>query len=297
MTGELPDPTPRPGALTPAEWNTWASRAWNHFAAAGVGYSQSTGLPRCGATDRYFGDRNLANYIFAVLDAERLGIITRTESTNRLDKIRDWLLTRQLGNGLSYLSYDSDNGLPRAGSPESSLPDYGGLLVSFFYWKTRRPEYGAAIYDVIARENSGIVRLASSQSYWDAAPSIYRWYAAQGFRLFGYWSYAPVQDALAWLSRVMENPGDEGASTFGVYLPLEYVTSEPLLLAAFNLPSEPLLQELLLKVYQAQENRWKATGKLTGFSEGNRRCLTNTTTASGHECYLPLKGKLRNINH
>ena len=261
------------GALTPAEWNTWAARAWNHFATADVGYNQITGLPCSGATDHCFGDRNLATYIFAVLDAERLSIIAQTESTGRLDKIRDWLLTRQLSNGLSYLRYDSDSGLPRAGSPESSVSDYGALLVSFFYWKTRRPEYGPAVYAVIARENSGIARLASTQSYWDVAPGIYRWYAAQGFRLFGYWSYAPVQDAMTRLNQMMDQPGDQGTSTFGVYLPLEYVTSEPLLLATLTLPTEITnmtgIYGLAMKSYLAQENRYKSLGTWTAWSEGN----------------------------
>jgi len=260
--------------LTSSEWSTWANRAWNYFATNGVGWNSGTGLPYCGAGNHYFTDWDLATYLFAVLDAERLAIITRAQCTSRLDLIRTWLLNRQLTNGLSYLWYDSDTGSPQAGSPESNVPDYGGLLVAFFYWKTRRPEYGQAIYDVIARENSGIIRLASSQSYWDVAYGVYRWYAALGFRLFGYFdAYTPVKNAIAKLDQMMDNPGDQGTNVYGVRLPSEWITSEPLLLAALTLPSEIMnmtgIYGLAMKTYLAQENRYLGTGTWTAWSEGN----------------------------
>ena len=260
-------------ALTSTEWNTWANRAWNYFATNGVGWNSGTGLPYCGSGNHYFTDWDLATYLFAVLDAERLGIITKSQSTSRLDLVRTWLLNRQLTNGLSYLWYDADTGNPQ-GITESNVPDYGGLLVAFFYWKTRRPEYGQSIYDVVARENGGIVRLASTQSYWDVAYGVYRWYAALGFRLFGYFdAYTPVKNAIAKLDQMMDNPGDQGTNVYGIRLPSEWITSEPLLLAALTLPGEIMnmtgIYGLAMKTYLAQENRYLTTSTWTAWSEGN----------------------------
>ena len=93
-----------------SQWESWAGKAWKYF-EPGVGVDPDTGLGKAGQYWPYFTEWDLGTYIFAILDAEMIGILPsggEWGSTNRIDKIITYLETRELTpEGLSYLWYDA----------------------------------------------------------------------------------------------------------------------------------------------------------------------------------------------
>ncbi len=255
-----------------SEWVTWATNAWSFF-QPGAAVDDSTGL--CGASLLenwpYFTEWDLGTYIFAILNAEEIGILLRTGdwgSTYRLNKIMTFLQNRELGSGnVSYVWHDARTGQPARNLSNSTtgVSDLGYLLIALNAVKTQRPEYALAI-DAIVLERMNLTGLASSPTAWTNTAGLYEWYVAHGFMYFGFDVYAPVQDALDSLDEIITGPQ---VTTYGVTLPITEFTSEPLLLAAFTLPSDPDIDSLIYKCYLAQENRYLATGNFTAFSEGN----------------------------
>jgi len=263
----------------PSYWITWANNAWRYF-QPDIGVIRSTGLSTAGLGYPYFTEWDLGTYIFAILDAEKIGILPRTGdwgSTYRLDKVMNFLSTRTLTSySTSYLWYSSNTGAPQ-GSDETNVSDLGFLLIALETLRTYRPEYASAINGVIAREN--ITRFASSSELWGITSGLYKWYVAHGFKFFGFDTYAPVQEALNTLQTILSGPQ---LQTYGVTLPVTWLTSEPLLLAAFTISPEPGFANLVLNSYQAQQNRYVATAKFTAFSEGN----TGNPTPPGYPSYI-----------
>jgi hypothetical protein len=254
------------------QWISWASNAWKFF-QPGVAVDTNTGL--CGASLLwgwpYFTEWDFGTYILAILDAESIGILPRAGSwgsTDRLNKIMTFLQNRELAPGnLSYVWYDARTGnhARNLSNGTTGVSDLGYLLIALHAVKTRRPEY-ASIIDRVVYERMNISQLVSNPAAWGETSGVYEWYVAHGFKFFGFDRYPPVQEALDTLRVILEGPQ---LMTYNVTLPVTDITSEPLLLAAFTLPPEPGMNRLFFKAYLAQENRYHATGKFTGFSEGN----------------------------
>ena len=266
-----------------SQWISWASKGWRYF-QPGAGVDSSKGLSHAAIGWPYFTEWDLGTYILAILDAEKIGILPRDGpwgSTDRLNKIIAFLQTRQLTpNGISYVWYDARTGSPALGlsSDETNVSDLGFLLIALDKVKRERSEYAATIdYIIHTREN--IAYLASSTTAWATTSGVYKWYVAHGFKFFGFDTYAPVEDALNTLQTVLSGPQ---LVTYNVALPVADITSEPVLLAAFTLDPEPGFQRLVLKAYLAQQNRYAATAKFTGFSEGP----TGNPTPSGCSSYV-----------
>jgi len=263
--------TPTPQVLAASDnWIDWARTAWRYF-QPGVGVHPGTGLSYAGYGWHYFTDWDLGTYIFAILDAEEIGILPRTEpwgSTYRLNKIMDFLRARDLTSfGTSYVLYSADTGYP-ASLTETNVSDLGQLLIALHRLRTLRRDYTSKVQEVIAREN--LARFASDSALWAACSSeVYRWYVAHGFEYFGFDTYQPVKDALGLLQEMLDPSFPQVDTGYGVWLPKVDVTSEPLLLAAFTLPIEQGFPDLLWNAYLAQKNRYDAEGHFTGFSEGN----------------------------
>jgi hypothetical protein len=180
--------------------------------------------------------------------------------------------------------YEADTGNPDLAygeDKESNVSDLGQLLIALHMLRTLRPEYAQAVQYVIAREN--FARFASSSTLWDTTTSgVYRWYVAHGFKFFGF-NDEPVRKSLGLLQQILASPT---VTTYDVQLPKTDLTSEPLLLAAFNLPTEQGFSELLSKAYMAQENRYLATTKWTGFSEGNALHLRSPCAGGNRPVYV-----------
>jgi hypothetical protein len=254
-------------------WLDSAEIAWR-FYQTGVAVHPVTGL--CGASTLngwpYFTEWDLGTYIFAVLDAEALGLIERDGlwgSTHRFDKVLSFLETRQLcPDDVAYLWYDARTGEPAwsLGDSSTNVSDLGFLLMALHKLKALRPEYANQI-DEIVYQRENITRLARDPEAWKTTGGIYEWFVAHGFKLFGF-DTEPVTNAIDSLEDIMIG---ETVETYGVELPKTSLTSEPVLLAMLTLEEEPYLNNLVLKTYLAQKNRYLQTGKFTAFSEGNTK--------------------------
>jgi hypothetical protein len=88
-----------------------AKNAWNYF-QPGVGVNPATGLHYGSLNWHYSTDWDAGGYIQAVLDAEHLGILSKSGTWGadyRIDKVLAFLETRELdSNNLSYASYRSE---------------------------------------------------------------------------------------------------------------------------------------------------------------------------------------------
>jgi hypothetical protein len=243
-----------------------ATNAWQYF-QVGNGVNSATGLHASGQGYPYFTDWDLGVYIQAIIDAEKLGIISNNGTYGadwRFNKILAFLETRPLtSDGQPYDRYCTDDGQNQDDSVQVAT-DAGNLLVALNNLKDYRPDLASSIdYIVYNRTNYGpecevVSALAGSVN-------IYDYYVACGFADF--WPSQFSSEANTILNNIVNAPAVE---TYGVALPEAKVTSELLLLSIFNFqqPAAGLLN-LSRQVYLAEEARYNATGKYTAFSEGN----------------------------
>jgi hypothetical protein len=253
-------------------WLNLSGDAWNYF-QPGVGVDSGTGLAKNNAGSNEFTDWDLGLYVQAILDAEKLGILSSTGtwgSNDRLDKILNFLETRPLmKNGLPYLMYYSTTG-KNSTIIDQVATDAGCLFVSLKNVETAKPELKQRIdnivYNITNYEQRKVaidVLLGDIQRGHDE-PTMYDYYVASGFACFWPDRFSSKAEALLnySLSRAVVNCS-------GINLPSTKITMEPLLLELFNLAQpDPRIAELSKNAYLAQEARFNATGKYTAFSEG-----------------------------
>jgi len=265
--------------LPNSTWLKWASNAWGYYGVStSLGVDPTTGLPLAALIFIYFTFWDLGTYLYAIMDASRLGLLVKTGtwgSDDRVNRVVNWLQICQLtSNNLPYLWYNSRTGTPATDltSEETNVSDYGQFLIAMYRLKTFRPDLAATI-DNIVKVRFNTVYLAGSPEKFSQTGGIYAWYISQGFKYFGYDSYTPVQEALGKLNQMMNGPK---VTTYGIALPSAYLTSEPLQLGMFFVDPDPQLTELTRNVYLAQEKRHDATGKWEAWSEGST-ALPNPT--------------------
>ena len=249
-----------------AYWMSLATNAWQYF-QVGNGVNSATGLHASGQGYPYFTDWDLGVYIQAIIDAEKLGIISNNGTYGadwRFNKILAFLETRPLtSDGQPYDRYCTDDGQNQDDSVQVAT-DAGNLLVALNNLKDYRPDLASSIdYIVYNRTNYGPEREVVSALA--GSVNIYDYYVACGFADF--WPSQFSSEANTILNNIVNAPTVE---TYGVALPEAKVTSELLLLSIFNFqqPAAGLLN-LSRQVYLAEEARYNATGKYTAFSEGN----------------------------
>jgi hypothetical protein len=248
-----------------AYWMSLATNAWQYF-QVGNSVNSATGLHASGQGYPYFTDWDLGVYVQAIIDAERLGIISNNGTYGadwRFSKILAFLETRPLmSDGQPYAWYRTD-GQNRDDTVQVAT-DTGNLLVALNNLKDYRPDLASRIdYIVYNRTNYGPE--CKAVSALAGSVNIYDYYVACGFADF--WPSQFSSEANTILNNIVNAPTVE---TYGVVLPKAKVTSEPLLLSIFNLqqPAAGLLN-LSRQVYLAEEARYNATRKYTAFSEGN----------------------------
>ena len=255
-----------PVADSATYWMTLATNAWQYF-QVGNSVNSATGLHASGQGYPYFTDWDLGVYIQAIIDAEKLGIISDNGTYGadwRFSKILTFLETRPLtSDGQPYDRYCAANGQNKDDSAQV-VTDAGNLLVALNNLKDYRPDLASTInYIVYNRTNYALEREVVS-GLADSV-SIYDYYVACGFADF--WSIQFSSEANTILNNIVNAPTVE---TYGVALPEAKITSEPLLLSIFNLQQpDTRLLNLSRQVYLAEEARYNATGKYTAFSEGN----------------------------
>ena len=254
-----------PGVDGTAYWMSLATNAWQYF-QVGNSVNSATGLHASGQDYPYFTDWDLGVYIQAIIDAEKLGIISNNGTYGadwRFNEILAFLETRPLtSDGQPYAWYTTD-GQNRDDSGQVAT-DAGNLLVALNNLKDYRPDLASRIdYIVYNRTNYGSEREAVSAIA--GSVNIYDYYVVCGFADF--WPSQFSSEANTILNNIVNASTVE---TYGVALPEAKVTSEPLLLSIFNFQQpDARLLNLSRQVYLAEEARYNATGKYTAFSEGN----------------------------
>ncbi len=251
-------------------WLNLAKIAWRYYDTT-VDCS-GTGLPRAGYGWRYFTQWDLGHYILSVISAGKLEIIPvegYCGTRYRLRLIVEWLKSVELTqNNQMYLWYRQLDGKPakELSDKETNVSDFGYLLVALAVMKKFYPEFAGDIdYAILTRINT--IAMAEDEEAWRQPSGLFKYLVAHGFKYFGLGDKKPVASALKTLKEAYDS--DRKVITYGVELPVLSITTEPLVLAVFTLDNDPLLMDLALKVYIAQQRRYEYEGKYTAFSEGN----------------------------
>jgi hypothetical protein len=254
------------------DWLNWAKVAWRYYQPGKAVYPD-TGLHYAHKDWHYFTDWDLGNYILAIIDADRLGIITEPTWTAdyRIEKILQFLETRELWDNPSYqvpyLVYDAWTRLPGYKtapdiSKEPTNPsDVGRLLIALNELKHYKPGLSDRINAIVGRNNIGLI--AANNTGWGSG--FYRYYIAQGYKAFGF-DTQPVRDSLKEMEKLA------AGGFVSIYnnqsLPITHVTSEPILHGIFDLHLDSIFQDYAYRAYLVQEERFRTLGKYTAFTEG-----------------------------
>jgi hypothetical protein len=248
-------------SLASDQWIEWARIAWTYF-QPGICVNPNTGLDYAAAGWHRFTDWDLSAYVEAIMDAEKLGILSRDGdwgSNYRIEKVLSFLENRPLtGDMVPYKVYDADTGrvATENGDTIAHPSDSAKLLLSLDDLRHFRPEYAQRINILVARHN--FQKLANSDYF--SANDIYPAYVAQGYAAFGY--------STPKLRPVGSLGDGQMVAVYNETLPKSWVTSEPLMLAILEDRSTGLYRTYADRVFRAQSERFQATKKMTAFSEG-----------------------------
>lgn len=248
-----------------AFWLRLANNAWKYY-QPGVAVDSTTGLHSAGLGYPYFTDWDLGIYIQAIIDANKLGILSSSGSWGsdaRFNKILTFLQTRQLSSkGLPYVWYQSADGKPHV-TEEQNAADTGELLVALNNLRVFRPDLKDAINNIVLTLTN-YAPLEQAVDSLTNSKNLYDYYVTSGFASF--WPSRFSTLATSILKNIVSSPT---VSTYGILLPTSKLACEPLLLSVFNLPPNTQLNGLADMVCLAHQARYDSTGKFSAFSEGN----------------------------
>lgn len=235
------------------EWLAYAKTAWQFF-APGFGVSPVTGLITGTGYWHSFTDWDLGGYIFAVLSAEKLGLISESGNWGvnyRLQLVLNFLDTRPLyANNLTYQFYDSDTGTVstsyagNVGNPT----DEGRLLISLYELKVAHPELTAQIEAALNRVNYAYYALQIPYNSTSASFFSYYHYSAIGFEL---WGFLP------------QSVSELAPPTSGTIL-----SPEPVLFSILEGVNDMYFTSAGEESYLAQYSWYNTTGTITALGEG-----------------------------
>ena len=291
-----PDYPVRHGPLTDTEL-AMAKVAWRYFEN---NYQPDTGLVN--AVDGYPSTTmwDTASYLGGLVSAYELGIIDKQTFDARLVR-----LLRTL-NGLDFFQKELPNKVYHTKTAEKvnyankpgeigfSALDLGRMLVWLKIIKERYPEHGNAIDSFVLRwdfthavDRCGTLfgavldEKSKTPSYVQEGRLGYEEYAAKGFQLWGFSTCMasrpePYQTIPVYCVNVPYDTRDPR-----LYSQHNYVVSESYVLdgieLGWDLPwdrasrngeySDRMAADFAKRVYQAQENRYRVTGKVTARSE------------------------------
>lgn len=285
----------RHGPLTESEMHM-ARIAWTYFEN---NYQEKTGLVN--AVDGYPSTTmwDTASYMAAMTAALRLGIIDKAVFDQRLVQLLSTLnkidlFRKELPNKVYHTkTAEKVNYANKPGEIGYSALDLGRMLIWLKIIKERYPEHAGQIDGVVLRWDfrnvidpcgtmyGAMVGGDKSTRYVQEGRLGYEEYAAKGFKLWGFTTcLASKPDPY------------EMIPIYGVDVPYDvrdprkltqhnYVVSESYVLDGIETNwdhpadrsrhnrynSDPIARNFAQRVYQAQENRYKATGILTARSE------------------------------
>ena len=286
LTGSKPDtsPTSALGMLESSQavndvfWKTVAADAWAYF-QPGVGVDPNTGLPYAGGADfKAFTAWDLGVYIQAVIDAQKIGLVStdgKWGSYARLEKVLTFLETRPLNQttGYPFWFYDATNGKDYTSLSDTAIGlvdvvDTGRLFVSLNNLKAYNPAWADQInnfvYDTYSNR-SNFSALVPSLENNASSQGLYGYYFISGFAAFWPQQLGDVPNGI--LTNIIDSPT---VNTYNVTLPHAPISCEPLLCAAFELNSSgSQLMGLVNQVYIALQAYYNTTGQYIAYSEGN----------------------------
>ncbi|HFV9293220.1 TPA: DUF3131 domain-containing protein [Serratia fonticola] len=285
----------RHGELTPRE-QAIAAKAWEYFVA---NYQPATGLVN--AVNNYPSTTmwDSASYLAALTAARELGLINKEQFDLRMIKFLATLNTLSLfqnqipNKAYNTITAQKVNYLNKPGEIGFSALDLGRMLIWLKIIKERYPEYGNDIDNVVLRwDFSHVIDDCGTLygAYMDANKQPvyvqegrlgYEEYSAAGFQLWGFSTCQasraePYQLADIYCVLVPYDSRDPRTSNQH-----NYVASESYVLHGLEMGwdksddlsndpgkhTHPWMQDFANRVYQAQENRYLITGRLTARSE------------------------------
>jgi hypothetical protein len=256
-------------------WKEIAQNAWQYF-QVNRNVDSGTGLHGAGEDYPWFTDWDLGVYIQAVIDAQKIGLITKNGtwgSDDRLEKIVRFLENRPLTNEkLPFWWYQASDGQPWTegqwyGISSINVADSGRLLVALNNLKTYNNNYSSRI-DYVVYSKTNYTSMLPEIKWLASSNNIYDYYVTSGFASF---SNATIWKEISNVPQSILNNILSGTLVpmgGGVQLPASKISCDPLLLSLFELKPNSALTELARKVYLAHEARYNATLNYVAFSEG-----------------------------
>jgi Protein of unknown function (DUF3131) len=259
-------------------WSAVAVNAWRYF-EPGVGVETTTGLPGSSADYSAFTDWDLGSYIQAVIDAQKIGLISPDGtwgSSRRLETVVRFLETRELNSTTNYpyWFYQSKDGKnyhinSDKATDDVDVTDTGRLLVALNNLRLFNSSLATRINNIVLygqlynRSNyAALVPSIKAESL--SSNSIYFYFVASGFESF--WPNELADVGTTILNNIFSTGN---VTTYGVSLPKAAITCDPLLYSFFELnKTDSRVQTLLNQVYFAHEAYYNSTGKYRAFSEG-----------------------------
>ena len=260
-----------PATYSISDWLNWARTAWQYY-QPGVGVNSASGLHRATLSWHCFTDWDVGTYIFSVIFARKLNLITDGSGNgdwqflDRINKILNFLTTRQLSgtppSGTPYWAYDWGTGEPcsDASLRLTDSGDQGRLLGALHALAVFRPTYSSQVASIFARSRSAFDIL-----FTQLGRDYYSYFMAEGYAAFGY-------DESAVFNGLNSYSGPY-YTVNGQQLPVLNTLAEPFNLGILEgpmigyAPSSAFL-DFANRDYVAQMRRWSATGNLTAWSEG-----------------------------
>ena len=276
---------PKPGVVGSAQtinstvWMKVAANAWAYY-QPGRGVDADTALPyAAGVNFRAFTDWDLGSYIQAVIDAQKIGLISVNGTwgaSERLDKVLTFLETRPLNTttGYPFWFYDSMNGkgyltTTLYASNSVDVVDTGRLFVALNNLRNFNTSLAPRIENItLYGQNYNRTNYAQLVSFIQgcaSSNSIYAYYFASGFASFWPQQLGGVPSAI--LTNILNTPT---INVTGVPLPNAPICNEPLLGSVFELNNSDSgrLMGLMNRVYLAHEAYYNETGQFMAPSEG-----------------------------
>jgi hypothetical protein len=277
--------SPKPGVVTSAQtinstvWMKVAANAWAYY-QPGRGVDPDTALPyAAGVNFKAFTDWDLGSYIQAIIDAQKIGLISVNGtwgSSERLDKVLTFLETRPLNDSTCYpfWFYDATNGQgyltnTRYASNSVDVVDTGRLFVALNNLRNFNTSLAPRIENITLYgqnyNRTNYAQLMSTIQGCASSNSIYAYYFASGFASFWPQQLGSVPNAI--LTNILSTPN---ITVNGVSLPNAPICNEPLLGSVFELNNSDRgrLMGFMNQVYLAHEAYYNETGQFMAPSEG-----------------------------
>ena len=255
----------KPETYTTSDWKNWATTAWAYY-APGVGVNPTTGLHQANLAWPCFTGWDVAAYIFSIIYARKLGLITDNggwQFNDRIQKVLTFLENRPLlpGTTTPFWAYRSDainpyQSCPGFDSNPTDAADSGLLLGALDALRTFDSAYSTQVNTIFTLSKLTYAQFASVCN----GPSYYGYLYCEGYRAFGY--NAPVFSDV-------DNYAGGYVPVYGQSLPEIKTLSEPLVLEILTEHPSATFLDFANRAYLAQMGRWNGgSGPLTAWSEG-----------------------------